>query len=102
MSVIHNTQKPESVLKKNANQIYYHAMSEVVAMGECLTHHISTNWESDDLATKLYQVGSGWQSYYMISVIIDLLKGTTNSSMHPFKGLLEISPSWMNMVTWSA
>jgi len=43
MSVIHNTQKPESVLKKNANQIYYHAMSEVVAMGECLTQHISTN-----------------------------------------------------------
>ena len=34
MSVIHNTQRPESVLKKKSNSICYHAIREVVAMGE--------------------------------------------------------------------
>ena len=33
MSVIHNTQKPESMLKKKSNSICYHAVCESVAMG---------------------------------------------------------------------
>ena len=33
MSVIHNTQRPESTLSKKSNLICYHAMSELVAMG---------------------------------------------------------------------
>ncbi|KAL7545199.1 hypothetical protein ACHAWF_014098 [Thalassiosira exigua] len=37
MSVIHNTQRPESVLKKKSNSICYHAVREAVTMGECLT-----------------------------------------------------------------
>ena len=41
MSVIHNTQRPESVLKKKSNSICYHAIREAVAMGECVTGHIS-------------------------------------------------------------
>jgi len=43
MSVIHNTQKPESVLRKKSNQLCYHAVREAVAMGECLTGHIESN-----------------------------------------------------------
>ncbi len=35
MSVIHNTQRPESTLKKKSNAICYHAIWEAVAMGEC-------------------------------------------------------------------
>ena len=53
MSVIHNTQKPESTLKKKSNQICYHAMCEAVAMGECLTAHIDTHENCADLATKV-------------------------------------------------
>ena len=53
MSVINNTQKPESTLKKKSNQICYHAIREAVAMGECMTGHISTNENSADLATKV-------------------------------------------------
>ena len=41
MSVIHNTQYPESVLKKKSNSICYHTICEAVAMGECVTGHIS-------------------------------------------------------------
>jgi hypothetical protein len=41
MSVIHNTQRPESILKKKSNSICYHAIREAVAMGECVTGHIA-------------------------------------------------------------
>jgi hypothetical protein len=33
MSVVHNTQRPESVLKKKSNSICYHAVYESAAMG---------------------------------------------------------------------
>ena len=37
MSVIHNTQRPESMLKKKSNSICHHAERESVAMNEILT-----------------------------------------------------------------
>ena len=53
MSVINNTSKPESVLKKKSNSICYHFVREAVAMKEALTTHIPTlnNWA--DLLTKV-------------------------------------------------
>ena len=53
MSVIHNTSKPESVLKKKSNSICYHFLREAVAMKECFATHIPTleNWA--DLLTKV-------------------------------------------------
>ena len=53
MSVIHNTSKPESVLKKNSNSICYHFVREAVSMREFLTTHIPTarNWA--ELLTKV-------------------------------------------------
>ena len=52
MSVIHNTSKPESVLKKKSNSICYYFVREAFAMRECLTTHVPTarNWA--DLLTK--------------------------------------------------
>jgi hypothetical protein len=52
MSVIYNTQSPESTLKKKCNSIAYHACRESVAMGESLTGHVPTNSNVADLATK--------------------------------------------------
>ena len=49
MSVITNTQKPESTLKKKSNSICYHAVREAVAMGECLTAHVPTTKNLADL-----------------------------------------------------
>ena len=44
MSVIHNTQRPESTLKKKSNAIAYHAVRESIIMGEeSLTGHVGTN-----------------------------------------------------------
>ena len=53
MSVIHNTSKPESVLKKKSNYICYHFVRESVAMRECLTTHVPTARNWDDLLTKV-------------------------------------------------
>jgi hypothetical protein len=53
MSVIHNTQKPESTLKKKGHQICYHFCRESVAMGETLTGHIRSEDNVGDLATKV-------------------------------------------------
>jgi len=53
MSVIYNTSRPESTLKKKNNSICYHAIRESVAMGESLTTHISTNDNLADLLTKV-------------------------------------------------
>ena len=57
MSVIHNTQRPESILKKKSNAICYHAIREAVAMGECLTGHVSTDENCADLCTKVIPGG---------------------------------------------
>ena len=57
MLVIHNTQTPESMLKKKSNIICYHAIREAVAMDERLTGHISTHENVADLATKVIPVG---------------------------------------------
>jgi hypothetical protein len=53
MSVINNTSKPESVLKKKNNSICYHAIREAVAMGEMVTTHIPTIYNLADLLTKV-------------------------------------------------
>jgi hypothetical protein len=60
MSVIHNTQRPESVLKKKSNSICYHAMRKAVAMGECVTGHIGTHENPANFCTKLMSAGMKW------------------------------------------
>jgi len=57
MSVIHNTQRPESTLKKKSNSICYHAIRESVAMGVSLTGHVKTADNPADLATKIMANG---------------------------------------------
>ncbi len=67
MSVINNTQKPESMLKKKSNSICYHAVCESVAMGESLTGHIGTNENIGYLATKVL---NGQKRRYMVSQLL--------------------------------
>ena len=53
MSVIQNTQRLESNLRKKINSILYHAMRESVAMSESLTTHISTGENRANLLIKV-------------------------------------------------
>ena len=57
MSVIHNTQRPESTLKKKSNSICYHFCREAIAMGEVLTSHVSSDDNPADICTKLIPGG---------------------------------------------
>ena len=68
MSVIHNTQKPESTLKKKSNSICYHAIRESVAMGESVTGHIPSQENCADLASKL--VPSGQLREHLVSKLL--------------------------------
>ena len=52
MSVVTNSSKPESTLKKKSNSICYHAVRESVAMGESLVTHIKGNDNVADVLTK--------------------------------------------------
>jgi 3-keto-L-gulonate-6-phosphate decarboxylase len=57
MSVIHNTQRPESTLKKKSNSICYHFVRESVAMGESLTGHVRSEDNPADICTKVIAGG---------------------------------------------
>ena len=52
-SVINNTSKPESLLKKKSNYTCYHFVKEAVAMKECPTTHIPTVRNFADMPTKV-------------------------------------------------
>ena len=56
MSTIHNTQHPESQLKKKSNCICYHAVREAVAMGELLPGHVKMDENPADILTKVVGV----------------------------------------------
>ena len=83
MSVIHNTQRPESMLKKKSNSICYHAARKSVAMGESLTGHIRMNNNVGNLATKVLY-GQKWQ--YMVSQLLyDIYDDYWNEVRQPFR-----------------
>ena len=71
MSVIHNTQRPESQLRKKANAISYHAIREAVAMGELLTGHIRSEENPADLCTKVIP-GGVKRNYLLEKILYDL------------------------------
>jgi hypothetical protein len=58
MSVVHNTQRPEYVLKKKSNSICYHAVRESAAMGESNIGHVTSVENPADTCTKVVPV---WQ-----------------------------------------
>jgi hypothetical protein len=57
MSVVHNTPRPESVLKKKSNSVCYHAVREAVAMGEGLKGHVPTHNNPPDICSKIMPGG---------------------------------------------
>ena len=58
MSVIHNTQQPESTLKKKSNSLCYHAIRESVTMKESLTGRVPSLDNPEDICTKVVPDGA--------------------------------------------
>jgi hypothetical protein len=52
-SQVTNSTRPESTLKKKCNSVCYHAIRELVAMGESLITHILTQFNLADFLTKV-------------------------------------------------
>ena len=75
MSVIHNSSKPESVLRKKSNSVCYHAVCESVAMSESLVGHIPSK---ENVADFLMKVLYGHQRRFW-SVIFFMIYMTTIS-----------------------
>ena len=55
--MIQNMQRPESTLKKKSNSVCYYAVREAVAMGECLTGHVSTHDNPADIRMQIIPGG---------------------------------------------
>ena len=53
MSVIHNTQRPESTLKKKSSSICYHMVRESVDMNDTIAAHIPSVDNCTDITTKV-------------------------------------------------
>ena len=73
MAVIHNTQQPESTMKKNPNSIFYHAIRESVAMKESLTGHAPSLENPADIFTKAFP-GVSKRNHLIGKVLHDLYK----------------------------
>ncbi len=52
-SQVTKSSRPESTLKKKFNSVCYHAIRELVAMGESLITHIRTQFNLADFLTKV-------------------------------------------------
>jgi hypothetical protein len=57
MSVIHNTQRPESMLKNKSNSICYNVVRESAAMGKCIMTHVRSENNPGDMCTKVIPAG---------------------------------------------
>ena len=68
-SVIHNTQRPKSMLNKKTNLVCYHYCRESVAMGKCTTGHVPTKLNPADLLGLCTKVipGGAQRDYYLVN-----------------------------------
>jgi hypothetical protein len=68
MSVVHNTQRPESVLKKKSNSICYHAVRDAAAMGESIIGHVPSVDNPADICTNV--VPGGQKRNHLIRLLL--------------------------------
>jgi hypothetical protein len=68
MSVVHNTQRHESILKNKSNSICYHAVSKSAAMGESIIGHVPSVENTDDICTKV--VTGGKKGNHLIHLLL--------------------------------
>jgi hypothetical protein len=68
MSVVHNTQRPESVLKNKSNSICYHEVRESAAMGESIIVHVPYVDNPADIFTKV--VPGGQKRNHLIRLLL--------------------------------
>jgi hypothetical protein len=68
MSVVHNTQLPEAMLKKKSNYLCYHMVRESAAMGESIIGHVPSVDNPADICTKI--VAGGHKRNHSIHLLL--------------------------------
>jgi hypothetical protein len=68
MSVVNNTHRPESVLKKKSNSICYHTVRESDAMGDSSIGHVLSVDNPADICTKV--VPGGQKRNHLIRLLL--------------------------------
>jgi hypothetical protein len=68
MYVVHKTHRPESVLKKKSNYIFYHAVRESADMGESIIGHVPSVDNPSDMCTKV--VPGGQKRNHLIRLLL--------------------------------
>jgi hypothetical protein len=68
MLVVHNTQRPDSVMKKKSNAICYNAVRDSAAMGESIIGHIPYVNNPADICTKV--VPGGQKRDHLIGLLL--------------------------------
>jgi hypothetical protein len=68
MSVVHNTQRPESVLKKKSNSLCYHMVRESSVIGESIIGHVPYVNNPADISTKV--VADGKKRNHLIRLLL--------------------------------
>jgi hypothetical protein len=71
ITFVHNTQRPESVLKKKSNIMFYHAVRESAAMGESIIGHVPSVDNPADICTKV--VPGGQKRNHLIHLLLHYL-----------------------------
>jgi hypothetical protein len=105
MSVVHNTQRPESVLKKKSNPICYHVVRESAAMGESIIVHVPSVDNPADICTKV--VPGGQKRNHLIRLLLHDLCDCTVCMITPLSkrlaGLGGFLVAWTTkyIIRWS-
>jgi hypothetical protein len=104
-SVIHNTQQPESTLKKKNLSIYY-AVREADAMGEILMSHVQTKTISLTSRQRWPTDKSGatwWAPYYLTFMMtIPIRKADSQKGMLNDCWMSKLVPSKSDLLLWSS
>ena len=74
MSAVHNTSRPEPVVRKKSNSVSYHTVHELVAMGKSLDGNIPKKEKFADLMTKVLY---GQKRRYFMSNIVQSTDDST-------------------------
>jgi hypothetical protein len=68
MSVVHNTHRPDFVLKKKSNSSCYHEVRESAAMGESIIGHVTSIDNPADICTNV--VPGGQKRNHLIRLLL--------------------------------
>ena len=70
VSVVYNTSRPESVLRKKSNSVCYHALNKSVVIGESLVGHIPSKDNVTDLMTKVFYEQR--RNHFISNIVYDI------------------------------